>query len=237
MTAALQVDGLTVRYGPAAAVRDVTLTVEEGSVTGITGNNGAGKSSLMHAVIGLVKARQGNVLLYGIDITSASPRSRTRRGIALVPEGRHIFTDQSVADNIRLGYVARDGARFDQVRDSVLDLFPELRSHLSRPAGALSGGQQQMLAVARALASSPKLLLLDEPFLGLAPVIVDRMREGIRQLAARGLTVLVSDSAARRTLEFCDYSYVLRVGELAAHGTSRELSSRHDLTMLLLGGD
>lgn len=235
MTAALDIDGLTVQYGPAAAVRDVSLSVAAGTVTGLTGNNGAGKTSLMHAVAGLAKARRGTLRLHGTDVTSMPTRKRTRLGMALVPEGRHVFADQTVEENIRLGFIERDGVRYEQARDGALDLFPELREHLDRPAGALSGGQQQMLAVARALASGPSLLLLDEPFLGLAPVVVDRMCEGIRELASRGITVLVSDSAARRMLAVCDYGYVLRVGEVAAHGSVAELTEQSDLASLLLG--
>lgn len=147
-----------------------------------------------------------------------------------------MFSDQTVTDNLRLGYVRR-GLSFSDAVDRALIAFPELKDHLGRLSGALSGGQQQMVAVARAVVSSPSVLLLDEPFLGLAPVIVDRLRDAIVSLAATGMTVVVSDAAALRVVEFCDHSFVLRVGEIVSHGTRDELTREEGLQRLLLGGE
>ncbi len=235
MPQALEIDDIYVGYGGASALSGVTIAAEEGGVTGITGNNGAGKTTLMHAIMGLVKPKSGLVKVFGDPVTGHSPRRMVARGVALVPEGRHVFSAQTVTENLRLGYVNR-GVGFADATDRALDVFPELKEHLTRTAGALSGGQQQMVAVARAVVSSPAVLLLDEPFLGLAPVIVDRLRDGIINLARTGITVVVSDAAALRVVEFCDRAYVLRVGEVAAVGARDELLRDESLQRLLLGG-
>ncbi len=236
MPLALEIGDLHVEYGGASALTGVTLAAEQGRVTGITGNNGAGKTTLLHAVMGLVKPRQGSVRVLGDVVTGQAPRRMVTRGVALVPEGRHVFADQTVTDNLRLGYVRR-GLSFSDAVDRALIAFPELKDHLGRLSGALSGGQQQMVAVARAVVSSPSVLLLDEPFLGLAPVIVDRLRDAIVSLASTGMTVVVSDAAALRVVEFCDHSFVLRVGEIVSHGTRDELTREEGLQRLLLGGE
>jgi branched-chain amino acid transport system ATP-binding protein len=236
MQQAVEVDNLTVGYGGASAVTRLCMTARTGTVTGITGNNGAGKSSLLHAIMGLVKPKGGSVAIFENVVTGRSPRSMVSRGVVLVPEGRHIFTGQTVMENLQLGYVSRAGSNFRSASEAAMAVFPELGEHRNRPAGALSGGQQQMLAVARAVVASPRIMLLDEPFLGLAPVIVDRLRDGIVELSKSGMTVIVSDAAALRVVEFCDYTYVMRVGEIAAHGTKEELLARQDLQGLLLGG-
>jgi branched-chain amino acid transport system ATP-binding protein len=236
MQHAVEIDNLTVGYGGASALNGMSLSAEAGKVTGITGNNGAGKSTLMHTVMGLVRPRTGKVRLFGEDVTGQSSRRMVARGIVLVPEGRHVFIGQTVMENLRLGFVPRNGITFKDAAEAALATFPELETHIGRPAGALSGGQQQMLAVARAVVASPTVMLLDEPFLGLAPVIVDRLRDGIVRLAKGGMTLVVSDAAALRVVEFCDHSYVLRVGEVAAHGSHSELIATRDLQGLLLGG-
>lgn len=236
MSPALVLSEISVSYGPASALEGVSLQAEVGAVTGISGNNGAGKSTLMHAVMGLVGLRAGRVAVDGVDVTGASPRRMVAGGASLVPEGRHVFTDLTVSDNLRLGYVARNGTSYAAALDQALSSFPELAAHVNRPAGALSGGQQQMLAIARALVASPALLLLDEPFLGLAPVIVDRLCDSILALAADGMSVVVADAAAVRVMGFCDFTYILRVGQLAAAGTTDELQRLPVLQQLLLGG-
>lgn len=236
MTPTLELSDVAVSFGPASALGGVTLKVRPGTVTGISGNNGAGKSTLMHAVMGLVGMRRGRVLLHGEDVTGSSARRMVARGAGLVPEGRHVFTDQTVSENLRLGYVGRNGGSYPDAVERAMTVFPELATHLKRPAGALSGGQQQMLAIARALVASPSVLLLDEPFLGLAPVIVDRLSDSIVDLARTGMSVVVADAAARRVMGFCDFTYILRVGEVAAAGTTPELESLPVLHQLLLGG-
>ena len=236
MQQAVEVDSLTVGYGGASAVTNLCMTARTATVTGITGNNGAGKSSLMHAIMGLVKPKSGSVSVFDNVVTGRSPRTLVAHGVALVPEGRHIFTGQTVMENLQLGYVSRPGSTFRSASETAMAVFPELGQHRNRPAGALSGGQQQMLAVARAVVASPRVMLLDEPFLGLAPVIVDRLRDGIIDLSKAGMTIVVYDAAALRVVEFCDYTYVMRVGEIAAHGTKEQLLGRQDLQGLLLGG-
>ena len=236
MHLALELTDVAVSFGPASALDGVTLQAQAGAVTGITGNNGAGKSTLLHAVMGLVGLRRGRVVFDGEDVGGSSPRRMVIRRTALVPEGRHVFTDQTVSDNLRLGFVARNGISYAQAVERALAAFPELVPHVDRPAGALSGGQQQMLAIARALVASPSLLLLDEPFLGLAPVIVDRLCDSILGLAATGMAVVVADAAALRAMGFCDYTYILRIGQVAAAGTTAELRRLPVLQQLLLGG-
>lgn len=235
MHPALEIEGLRVTYGAASAVNEVSLLARSGAVTGMTGNNGAGKSSVLHAVIGLVKPKSGTIRLDGRTTTGLSPRRMVASGALLVPEGRHVFTGQTVAENLRLGFVPKPATTFAAQLEHALDIFPELREHQRRPAGALSGGQQQMLAIARALVASPTLLLLDEPFLGLAPLIVDRLRDSILKLAQVGMAIVVADTAALRVVEFCDYTYVLRVGEVAAQGDREHLLSVRDVQSLLLG--
>jgi branched-chain amino acid transport system ATP-binding protein len=229
----LALEDVAVTFGSATALTGVTLEARRGAVTGITGNNGAGKSTAMHAAMGLARIRRGRVLVGGEDVTGSSPHRMTRRGAALVPEGRHVFADQTVRANLRLAY---PGPRreLDAALVGVLETFAELEQHLDRPAGALSGGQQQMVAVARALIASPDLLLLDEPFLGLAPVVVQRLAETIRGLADRGLAVVVADASARRLLALCDFAYVLRLGEVSRSGRPEELRATVDDA--LLGG-
>jgi branched-chain amino acid transport system ATP-binding protein len=210
----LELDGVDVRYGRVAAVRNLALAVNAGEIVGLIGPNGAGKSTTLHAIVGLLPPSAGEIRLRGEPLRGRSPESVARSGVALVPEGRRIFGGFSVEENLRLGLAAarRNGA--DARLKGVYDLFPVLADYRGRQAGALSGGQQQQLAIGRALMADPELLLLDEPSLGLAPTLVDVVFEALAAVRERGVTVLLVEQRAQRTVAFADRTYVLANGEL-----------------------
>jgi branched-chain amino acid transport system ATP-binding protein len=214
-TPALAVDALEVRHGAVHAVRGLSLEVDRGEIVGLIGPNGAGKSSTLHAIMGLIRPTAGDVRLRGQSVVGFSPEEVARQGIALVPEGRRIFAELSVEENLRLGLAGRR-ARGDLALDleRVYELFPIVTEFRSRQAGALSGGQQQQLAIARALVSDPQVLLLDEPSLGLAPRVVDTVFEALQQIRERGIAVLLVEQRAQRTIALADRSYVLSKGRL-----------------------
>ena len=210
--AALELRGLEVRYGSVSAVRGLDLKVEEGEIVGLIGPNGAGKSTTLHAIMGLVPFHAGDVRLRGRVLRVGAPEAVARAGVALVPEGRRIFGGFTVEENLRLGLAARpDG---DGGLDAVYELFPVLREYRRRDAGALSGGQQQQLAIGRALVADPQVLLLDEPSLGLAPMAVDQVFETLAAIRDRGVTILLVEQRAQRTVAFADRTHVLANGEL-----------------------
>jgi branched-chain amino acid transport system ATP-binding protein len=211
---ALAVEKLSVRYGAVEAVRDLSLEVEPGEIVGLIGPNGAGKSSTLHAVMGVAPLVGGDVRLHGRSLVGKRPEDIARGGIALVPEGRRIFGELTVEENLRLGLAARRARADGRGLGRAYELFPVLREFRSRSAGALSGGQQQQLAIARALASDPDVLLLDEPSLGLAPKIVDVVFEALLQVRDAGLAVLLVEQRAQRTVALADRSHVLANGEL-----------------------
>jgi branched-chain amino acid transport system ATP-binding protein len=213
--AMLEVSGLHVRYGAIAALRGVSLEVRRGEIVGLIGPNGAGKSTLLHTVMGLVRPDQGEIRLAGASLGGRPPERVARSGVALVPEGRRIFAALTVEENLRLGLAgrrSREGAEEDL--DAVYDLFPIVHEFRRRPAGALSGGQQQQVAIGRALVAKPDVLLLDEPSLGLAPKIVDIVFEALGEIRNRGLTVLLVEQRAQRTVAFADRTYLLANGEI-----------------------
>ncbi|MDH4178419.1 MAG: ABC transporter ATP-binding protein [Thermoleophilia bacterium] len=213
--AVLEVDGLVVRYGGVDAVRALTLSVGTGEIVGLIGPNGAGKSSTLHALMGLVSVSGGDVRLAGRSLVGKPPEAVARSGMALVPEGRRIFSGLTVEENLRLGLAGRRtraGAADDLA--SVFDLFPIVHEFRGRQAGALSGGQQQQLAIARALVADPVVLLLDEPSLGLAPKIVDVVFEALAAIRDRGIAVLLVEQRAQRTVAFADRTYLLANGEI-----------------------
>jgi branched-chain amino acid transport system ATP-binding protein len=211
---ALAVENLSVRYGAVDAVRGLSLEVTPGRIVGLIGPNGAGKSSTLHAIMGAAPISGGDVLLDGRSLLGRRPEDVARSGIALVPEGRRIFGELTVEENLRLGLAARRRQREDGGVARAYELFPMLREFRSRHAGALSGGQQQQLAIGRALASDPDVLLLDEPSLGLAPKIVDVVFDALTQIRDAGLGVLLVEQRAQRTVALADESYVLANGEL-----------------------
>ena len=211
---ALAVDKLTVRYGAVEAVRDLSLEVKPGEIVGLIGPNGAGKSSTLHAIMGAAPVTGGDVRLDGRSLVGRRPEDVARRGIALVPEGRRIFGELTVEENLRLGLAGRRRGSNGGGLVRAYDLFPILREFRSRQAGVLSGGQQQQLAIGRALAAHPGVLLLDEPSLGLAPKIVDVVFEALAQIRDSGLGVLLVEQRAQRTVALADRSHVLANGEL-----------------------
>jgi branched-chain amino acid transport system ATP-binding protein len=210
----LAVERLSIRYGAVEAVRDLSLEVKPGQIVGLIGPNGAGKSSTLHAIMGVAPIIGGDVRLAGRSLVGRRPEDIARSGIALVPEGRRIFAELTVEENLRLGRAARRARANDKGLAGAYDLFPILREFRSRQAGALSGGQQQQLAIARALASDPDVLLLDEPSLGLAPKVVDVVFEALTQIRDRGLAVLLVEQRAQRTVALADESHVLANGQL-----------------------
>jgi branched-chain amino acid transport system ATP-binding protein len=214
MTALLELEALDVRYGRVTAVRGLDLEVEAGEIVGLIGPNGAGKSTTLHAITGLIPSASGDVRLAGRSLRGRRPEAIARSGIALVPEGRRIFGDFSVEENLRLGLAARRGNGAAAALEGVYELFPVLAEMRRRHAGALSGGQQQQLAIGRALVAGPDVLLLDEPSLGLAPTIVELVFDALAAIRERGVTVLLVEQRAQRTVAFADRTYVLGNGEL-----------------------
>jgi len=214
VTATLEVRGLEVAYGGVTAVRDVSFTVDAGEIVGLIGPNGAGKSTTLHAITGLVPAEAGDVLLRGAAVRGKAPERIASAGIALVPEGRRLFAELTVEENLRLGLAARREPGDQEAIADAFELFPALAESRRRAAGVLSGGQQQQLAIARALVSSPLVLLLDEPSLGLAPTIVDLVFSTLGEIRDRGIAVLLVEQRAQRTVALADRTHVLANGQL-----------------------
>ncbi len=232
----LRVRDLTVRYGSAPAVQHLDLEVEEGEIVGLVGSNGAGKSTTLAAIVGLVPLAGGEVSYLGASLAGLRPEDIARRGIALVMEGRHIFTTLTVAENLALGGTAgRDRARTGAALERVLDRFPILRATYRLPAGTLSGGEQQQLAIGRALVSEPRLLLLDEPSLGLSPILIDEVFDALAEIRSAGATVLLVEQNVRRTVELADRTYVMRSGRIALSGSRDELAGLTALDAAYLG--
>ncbi len=210
----LAVHDLEVRYGPVRAVQGLSLEVKPGEIVGLIGPNGAGKSSTLHAIMGAAPIAAGEIRLDDRSIAGRRSEDVARAGIALVPEGRRIFGELSVEENLRLGLAARRGRNGGEPLTQAFELFPVLKDFRRRPAGALSGGQQQQLAIARALMAEPNVLLLDEPSLGLAPRIVDLVFDALAAIRERGLAVLLVEQRAQRTVALADRSHVLANGKL-----------------------
>ena len=220
----LAVEELTVAYVTVVAVRDVSLQVAPGEIVAALGPNGAGKTTLLRTLAGALKPQHGSVTFDGAPLTGLVPEVVVRRGVVLVPEGRHVFPNLTVEENLTIGGIARadrEGVRADTER--WLTRFPILGQRAAQMAGTLSGGEQQQLAIARALMSRPRLLLLDEPSLGLAPIFVDRIFELIQELRAEGMTVLLVEQNVHRALEIADRAYVLSVGSVVASGPTDQL--------------
>jgi branched-chain amino acid transport system ATP-binding protein len=211
----LELRQLEVRYGRVSAVRGVDLELARGEIVGLIGPNGAGKSTTLHAIMGAVPVSGGEIRLAGVPLRRRSPEQIVRAGVALVPEGRRIFAELTVEENLRLGLSGRrtkEGA--EEAMEAVYRLFPIVKEARGRSAGLLSGGQQQQLAIGRALVADPDVLLLDEPSLGLAPTVVDAVFDALREIRERGLTILLVEQRAQRTVAFADRTYVLANGEI-----------------------
>ena len=232
----LSVERLEVRYGGVRALKGVSLEVPEGSVVTLIGANGAGKTTTLRAISGMVPWAAGDVRLGGRSLRGHSPEAIARLGVVQVPEGRRIFRELSVEENLRVGaYLLRDQRRVQANLEAMLEMFPRLRERRRQPGGTLSGGEQQMLAFARALMSEPRLLLLDEPSLGLAPQLVREVAERIRGFRDRGLTVLLVEQNANVALEIADRGYVLELGQIALSGDADELRSSRRVREAYLG--
>lgn len=237
MSAILQVRGLEVAYGHVEAVKGVDLDVAEGDVTSLVGANGAGKSTILLALSGLVRKRAGSILFDGEEIAGLAPHEIVRRGIVQVAEGRAILTTMTVRENLGLGaYVRKDRAEIARDFDAILGLLPRLAERLDQLAGNLSGGEQQMLAIGRALMARPRLLLLDEPSMGLAPLVVQGIFRTLRDINARGIAIFLVEQNVRQALRFSGHGYVLETGKVVLAGTGAELLDDPRVVDAYLGG-
>lgn len=231
----LEIRDLHVRYSGIQALRGVSLTVEEGEVVALIGPNGAGKSTLVNAVSGIVPAASGTILLNNVEMTSKKPWDISGLGVLQVPEGRQVFPDLSVLENLQLGLTALCGRSSETKLDDVYDLFPILKERSAQLAGSLSGGQQQMLAIGRALMGMPKVLLLDEPSLGLAPVVISQVFAALRTLKSRGMTILLIEQNAHLALDLSDRAYILDRGWIVQSGASKALAEDDAVVSHYLG--
>ena len=233
----LEIKDLHVSYGGIQALRGVSLTVPEGKIVTLIGANGAGKSTLMRTISGLVKAQSGSILWNGQEVLGRPIDQIVASGIAMSPEGRRVFADLTVVENLKIGaYLRRDKAETEQDLEWVYSLFPRLKERSWQSAGTLSGGEQQMLAVGRALMSKPRLLMLDEPSLGLAPIVVREIFDIIRNIHEEGMTILLVEQNAQMALSVADRAYVLETGRVVMDGTGAELLTNERVRSAYLGG-
>jgi branched-chain amino acid transport system ATP-binding protein len=231
----LEIEDLWVRYGGSPALRGISLRVDEGEAVGVIGPNGAGKTTLLSAITGLRRPSQGRLDFQGASLVGRKPEDIVARGIALVPEGRRVLATLTVGENLRVGAsIRKDRAAAKADLDRMLERFPILSEYFSASAGGLSGGEQQQLVIARAVLSRPRVLLLDEPSLGLSPIMVGNVFEILKELKSDGVTILLVEQNAHQTVKFSDRTYALASGEVVAQGTREELSSA-DLGQLYLG--
>ena len=233
----LQIEALTVFYGSVRALDSLTLEIDEGEIVAVMGSNGAGKSTLLKSISGLVSPAGGSISFKGQELTHASPSAIVKGGIIHVPEGRKIFPEMTVAENLLIGaYALDEGAEQKGTRlKDMMAMFPELQGREEQPGNQLSGGEQQMLAIARGLMADPKLLMLDEPTMGLAPVVVDRIGEIVAALRARGVSVLLAEQNIFFSLEMADRAYVLETGRVAIEGPSRVVADDARVKSAYLG--
>jgi len=232
----LSLTNLNVSYGAIQALRGVSLSVEQGQIVTLIGANGAGKSTTLRAISGILRPTEGDIEFDGASIVHDAPHQIVRRGLVQVPEGRGIFANLSVAENLALGaYCRHDHEKARESRERGLELFPRLRERLGQNAGTLSGGEQQMLAIARALVAKPRLLLLDEPSLGLAPQMTQTIFKVIREIRAQGTTILLVEQNARMALKIADYAYVLETGQIVMSGPAAELTNSDEVRKAYLG--
>lgn len=232
----LDIQGINVYYGAIQALNDVTINVQKGEIVAIIGSNGAGKSTLLRTISGLLRPRTGSIQFKGEEITDRPPHEIVKRGISHSPEGRRIFTNMSVQENLQLGAYIRRDAKVANDIEAVLERFPRLRERFKQNSGTMSGGEQQMLAIGRAMMSSPELLLLDEPSLGLAPKIVSEIFSIVLDLNKEGRTVLIVEQNANRALEIAHRAYVLETGNIVLSDTGRALLANPKVKEAYLGG-
>lgn len=235
--ALLEVNNLEVYYGVICALKGISFHVNEGEIVSLIGANGAGKTTMMQSTVGIIPKRSGQVLFDGQDITKTPCHKIVKLGMTQVPEGRRIFQELSVYENLMMGaYTMKDQQEFKAELDKIYELFPRLAERRKQIAGTLSGGEQQMLAMSRALMSKPKLLMLDEPSMGLAPILVDQIFDIIKNLHAAGTTILLVEQNASKALEISDRAYVLETGSITLSGTGRELMNSPEVQKAYLGG-
>lgn len=233
----LKVDNLVVHYGAIKALRGISFEVNQGEIISLIGSNGAGKTTTMHAISNIIRKTDGTVTFRGENISSMSPDGIVKRGLVQVPEGRRIFANLTVRENLEMGaYIRTDKAGIASDLEKVFGLFPRLKERIRQFAGTLSGGEQQMLAIGRALMTSPSLLLLDEPSMGLAPILVDEIFHIIRTINASGTTVLLVEQNAFKALGIANRAYILETGEVVKTGTGKELLSDDSVRDAYLGG-
>ena len=233
----LRVEELVVAYGRTVAVKGISIVVEPGQVVSLIGANGAGKTTVMRALSGLLRPRSGRVVFNGADIAGQRAHRIAAAGLRQVPEGRQVFGELTVADNLQLGaYTLSDRAELARRRDAVLTRFPRLRERLGQLAGSMSGGEQQMLAFGRALMGAPQLLLMDEPSMGLAPLFVEEIFNAISDLRREGVTILLVEQNASAALDVADYAYVLETGRIVLEGPAAQLANDPAVMAAYLGG-
>ena len=232
----LKAENLNVYYGPIHAVKGVSFEVNEGEIVTLIGANGAGKSTTLKTVSGLMRSRGGGIEFMGKSITSTAPHKIVELGIAHVPEGRRIFTAMTVEENLDMGAFTSKGADIDAHKERVFEQFPRLKERRKQIAGTLSGGEQQMLAMGRALMSKPKLLMLDEPSMGLAPILVEQVFDIITALHKAGTTILLVEQNAEMALSIADRAYVMETGRITLSGTGAELAASEEVQKAYLGG-
>jgi branched-chain amino acid transport system ATP-binding protein len=232
----LNVDDISVYYGNIRAVKGISFTVEEGEIVTLVGANGAGKSTTLNTIAGLLKPKHGRVEFEGENLASAKAHDIVRKGIALCPEGRRVFLQMSVRENLEMGAFTRDDSEAKETIETVFERFPRLKERENQSAGTLSGGEQQMLAMGRALMSKPRLLMLDEPSMGLAPILVEEIFDIIDELHKSGTTVLLVEQNAQMALSIADRAYVLETGTVSMSGTAAELANDDRVRKAYLGG-
>ncbi len=238
MATILKVENLVASYGVIRALHGISLEVAEGEMVALLGINGAGKSTTLKSIAGLLRPQSGTITFLGKDITGRKPELIVKQGISLVPEGREIFGKLTVEENLRLGaFVSYQRDRFREDLKRVFELFPILEQRFTQAGGLLSGGEQQMLAIARALMAHPKLIMLDEPSLGLSPAMTDQIFELITQLREQGSTILLVEQNAERTLQIADRAYLLSNGEIELSGTADEIERRVDIESVYFGDE
>lgn len=233
----LKAEGISASYGRVQVLKDINMSVENGQIVCLVGANGAGKSTLLKVISGIVPAANGKFLFEGKDITNRKPDFIVKAGLSHVPEGRQIFADLTVRQNLLLGSYVHKLPKQEMTRlfDSVFDLFPILKSRLMQKAGTMSGGEQQMLAIGRGLMSQPKLLLLDEPSLGLAPLMVETILKVIQNLRSTGISILLVEQNVNAALQISDRAYVMETGSIVTHGKARELMENDEIRKSYLG--
>jgi len=232
----LEVNNLHTYYGNIKALRGVSFNVKEGEILSFIGANGAGKSTLMNTLSGTLKPREGQIIFNGVDITKMTPRDRVKQGIILCPEGRQIFPKFTVEENLLMGaYTEKDKANQKANYEKVFELFPQIKDRQKQVAGTLSGGEQQMLAIGRSLMENPKMLMLDEPSLGLSPILVEQIFGLIEEINKQGTTILLVEQNAMAALDIADRAYALETGEIVIEGTGKELLNNDVIIKTYLG--